>query len=198
MPHICARFGPGGQLIKVIPNLPSEGQPALVEIHSMEVIPRGGVARRPSGCTRSAVCHLQLVCCCLRTQARETFISANLQSVDCFSSAWSSFPSWKSAFSESALGVGLGLVLSYVPFLSLSEFLTLGEDPVRAHFTADSGEWAEVPHDIGGLVRGAPLRALAGLFHHGYPGPASEPGGWVSLLKQSLKVTVVEQVAHTP
>ncbi|MBV95392.1 Protein transport protein Sec16A, partial [Eschrichtius robustus] len=36
VPHICARFGPGGQLIKVIPNLPSEGQPALVEIHSME------------------------------------------------------------------------------------------------------------------------------------------------------------------
>lgn len=38
MPHLCARFGPGGQLIKVIPNLPSEGQPALVEIHSMEVM----------------------------------------------------------------------------------------------------------------------------------------------------------------
>lgn len=38
VPHVCARFGPGGQLIKVIPNLPSEGQPALVEIHSMEVI----------------------------------------------------------------------------------------------------------------------------------------------------------------
>ncbi|XP_033271156.1 protein transport protein Sec16A isoform X1 [Orcinus orca] len=37
-PHTCARFGPGGQLIKVIPNLPSEGQPALVEIHSMETL----------------------------------------------------------------------------------------------------------------------------------------------------------------
>lgn len=37
VPHICARFGPGGFLIKVLPNLPSEGQPALVEIHSMEV-----------------------------------------------------------------------------------------------------------------------------------------------------------------
>ncbi|XP_055988911.1 protein transport protein Sec16A isoform X2 [Sorex fumeus] len=36
VPHLCARFGPGGQLIKVMPNLPSEGQPALVEIHSME------------------------------------------------------------------------------------------------------------------------------------------------------------------
>ncbi|XP_041095614.1 protein transport protein Sec16A-like [Polyodon spathula] len=38
VPHICARFGPGGQLIKVLPNLPSEGQPALVEIHSMETM----------------------------------------------------------------------------------------------------------------------------------------------------------------
>lgn len=39
VPHVCARFGPGGQLIKVVPNLPSEGQPALVEVHSMEVTP---------------------------------------------------------------------------------------------------------------------------------------------------------------
>nr|XP_053775193.1 protein transport protein Sec16A isoform X11 [Desmodus rotundus] len=38
VPHVCARFGPGGQLIKVIPNLPSEGQPALVEVHSMETL----------------------------------------------------------------------------------------------------------------------------------------------------------------
>ncbi|XP_021563816.1 protein transport protein Sec16A [Carlito syrichta] len=38
VPHLCARFGPGGQLIKVVPNLPSEGQPALVEIHSMETL----------------------------------------------------------------------------------------------------------------------------------------------------------------
>ncbi|XP_047280199.1 protein transport protein Sec16A isoform X20 [Homo sapiens] len=38
VPHVCARFGPGGQLIKVIPNLPSEGQPALVEVHSMEAL----------------------------------------------------------------------------------------------------------------------------------------------------------------
>ncbi|XP_066569129.1 protein transport protein Sec16A isoform X2 [Amia ocellicauda] len=38
VPHMCARFGPGGQLIKVLPNLPSEGQPALVEIHSMETM----------------------------------------------------------------------------------------------------------------------------------------------------------------
>lgn len=43
VPHICARFGPGGFLIKALPNLPSEGQPALVEIHSMEVkLKRGG------------------------------------------------------------------------------------------------------------------------------------------------------------
>ncbi|KAM6372323.1 protein transport protein Sec16A [Pluvialis apricaria] len=38
VPHICARFGAGGFLIKVLPNLPSEGQPALVEIHSMETM----------------------------------------------------------------------------------------------------------------------------------------------------------------
>uniref|UniRef100_A0A8D1Y093 Protein transport protein sec16 n=1 Tax=Sus scrofa TaxID=9823 RepID=A0A8D1Y093_PIG len=38
VPHVCARFGPGGQLLKVIPNLPSEGQPALVEVHSMEIL----------------------------------------------------------------------------------------------------------------------------------------------------------------
>uniref|UniRef100_A0A8C5SY74 Protein transport protein sec16 n=1 Tax=Laticauda laticaudata TaxID=8630 RepID=A0A8C5SY74_LATLA len=38
IPHVCAKFGPGGQLIKVLPNLPSEGQPALVEIHSMEMV----------------------------------------------------------------------------------------------------------------------------------------------------------------
>ncbi|XP_014637805.1 PREDICTED: protein transport protein Sec16A isoform X3 [Ceratotherium simum simum] len=38
VPHVCARFGPGGQLLKVIPNLPSEGQPALVEVHSMETL----------------------------------------------------------------------------------------------------------------------------------------------------------------
>lgn len=37
MPHCCARFGPGGHLVQVLPNLPSAGQPALVDIHSMEV-----------------------------------------------------------------------------------------------------------------------------------------------------------------
>nr|XP_048678642.1 protein transport protein Sec16A isoform X1 [Caretta caretta] len=38
VPHVCARFGPGGHLTKVLSNLPSEGQPALVEIHSMETM----------------------------------------------------------------------------------------------------------------------------------------------------------------
>lgn len=38
IPHRCARFGPGGHLVQVLPNLPSAGQPALVDIHSMEVL----------------------------------------------------------------------------------------------------------------------------------------------------------------
>eukprot|EP00062_Callorhinchus_milii_P017240 gi/632969374/ref/XP_007901053.1/ PREDICTED: protein transport protein Sec16A isoform X2 [Callorhinchus milii] len=38
IPHVCARFSPGGQLLKVLPNLPSEGQPALVELHSLETM----------------------------------------------------------------------------------------------------------------------------------------------------------------
>ncbi|XP_065099779.1 protein transport protein Sec16A isoform X1 [Paramisgurnus dabryanus] len=38
IPHRCARFGPAGQLILVQPNLPSAGQPTLVEIHSIETI----------------------------------------------------------------------------------------------------------------------------------------------------------------
>ncbi|XP_066501551.1 protein transport protein Sec16A isoform X2 [Hoplias malabaricus] len=38
VPHCCARFGPAGQLILVQPNLPSAGQPALVELHGMETI----------------------------------------------------------------------------------------------------------------------------------------------------------------
>ncbi|XP_053138178.1 protein transport protein Sec16A isoform X3 [Hemicordylus capensis] len=38
VPHVCARFGPGGYLIKVLPNVPSDGQPALAEIHSMEMV----------------------------------------------------------------------------------------------------------------------------------------------------------------
>nr|XP_020476722.1 protein transport protein Sec16A isoform X2 [Monopterus albus] len=38
MPHRCARFGPGGQLVQVLPNLPSAGQPALVDIHNIETM----------------------------------------------------------------------------------------------------------------------------------------------------------------
>uniref|UniRef100_A0AAR2ILZ4 Protein transport protein sec16 n=1 Tax=Pygocentrus nattereri TaxID=42514 RepID=A0AAR2ILZ4_PYGNA len=38
VPHCCARFGPAGQLILVQPNLPSAGQPALVELHSTETM----------------------------------------------------------------------------------------------------------------------------------------------------------------
>uniref|UniRef100_A0A665W551 Protein transport protein sec16 n=1 Tax=Echeneis naucrates TaxID=173247 RepID=A0A665W551_ECHNA len=38
IPHRCARFGPGGHLIQVLSNLPSAGQPALVDIHNMETM----------------------------------------------------------------------------------------------------------------------------------------------------------------
>ncbi|XP_061589718.1 protein transport protein Sec16A isoform X5 [Cololabis saira] len=38
MPHRCARFGPGGHLVQILPNLPSAGQPALVDIHNMETM----------------------------------------------------------------------------------------------------------------------------------------------------------------
>ncbi|XP_034753083.1 protein transport protein Sec16A isoform X2 [Etheostoma cragini] len=38
IPHRCARFGPCGHLIQVLPNLPSAGQPALVDIHNMETM----------------------------------------------------------------------------------------------------------------------------------------------------------------
>lgn len=37
VPHVPASFGPGGQLVCVCPNSPSDGQTALVELHSMEV-----------------------------------------------------------------------------------------------------------------------------------------------------------------
>uniref|UniRef100_A0A8C9VHI1 Protein transport protein sec16 n=1 Tax=Scleropages formosus TaxID=113540 RepID=A0A8C9VHI1_SCLFO len=36
VPHRCARFGPAGQMVQVLPNLPSAGQPTLVEIYSIE------------------------------------------------------------------------------------------------------------------------------------------------------------------
>ncbi|KAK3590775.1 hypothetical protein CHS0354_038713 [Potamilus streckersoni] len=36
IPHLRASFGPGGQLVKVLPNRPTEGQPASVEIYELE------------------------------------------------------------------------------------------------------------------------------------------------------------------
>ncbi|KAM4722912.1 protein transport protein Sec16B [Rhinophrynus dorsalis] len=38
LPHVTVCFGARGQLVRVCPNFPDEGQPALVEIHSMEVL----------------------------------------------------------------------------------------------------------------------------------------------------------------
>ncbi|XP_029473750.1 protein transport protein Sec16B-like isoform X2 [Rhinatrema bivittatum] len=38
LPHVAVCFGAGGQLVRVCPNFPAEGQPALVEIHSLEVL----------------------------------------------------------------------------------------------------------------------------------------------------------------
>ncbi|XP_056146777.1 protein transport protein Sec16A isoform X2 [Lampris incognitus] len=38
IPHRCARFGPGGHLVQVLPNLPSAGQPALVDIYNIEIM----------------------------------------------------------------------------------------------------------------------------------------------------------------
>ncbi|XP_069837816.1 protein transport protein Sec16B isoform X2 [Dendropsophus ebraccatus] len=38
LPHVTVAFGAQGQLIRVCPNFPDEGQPALVEIHSLEVL----------------------------------------------------------------------------------------------------------------------------------------------------------------
>ena len=35
--HVPVSFGPGGQLVRVGPSSPSDGQTALVELHSMEV-----------------------------------------------------------------------------------------------------------------------------------------------------------------
>ncbi|XP_008046169.1 protein transport protein Sec16B [Carlito syrichta] len=36
-PHVPVSFGPGGQLVCVVPSSPMDGQTALVELHSMEV-----------------------------------------------------------------------------------------------------------------------------------------------------------------
>ncbi|KAM3915058.1 protein transport protein Sec16B [Leptodactylus fuscus] len=38
LPHVALCFGARGQLIRVCPNFPDEGQPALVEIHSVEIL----------------------------------------------------------------------------------------------------------------------------------------------------------------
>uniref|UniRef100_A0A8D2L764 Protein transport protein sec16 n=1 Tax=Varanus komodoensis TaxID=61221 RepID=A0A8D2L764_VARKO len=38
LPHVPVCFGAGGQLVRGCPNYPAEGQPALVEIHSLEVL----------------------------------------------------------------------------------------------------------------------------------------------------------------
>ncbi|KAG7488260.1 hypothetical protein MATL_G00032230 [Megalops atlanticus] len=38
LPHVRVSFGPGGQLIRVSPSLVSQGDPALVELHSLEII----------------------------------------------------------------------------------------------------------------------------------------------------------------
>ncbi|CAH2311283.1 Hypothetical predicted protein [Pelobates cultripes] len=38
LPHVSVCFGARGQLVRVCPNFPDEGQPALVEIHSIEVL----------------------------------------------------------------------------------------------------------------------------------------------------------------
>uniref|UniRef100_A0A452H5A8 Protein transport protein sec16 n=1 Tax=Gopherus agassizii TaxID=38772 RepID=A0A452H5A8_9SAUR len=37
-PHVPVCFGAGGQLVRVCPNSPADGQPALIEVHSLEVI----------------------------------------------------------------------------------------------------------------------------------------------------------------
>ncbi|XP_062961984.1 protein transport protein Sec16B [Cynocephalus volans] len=38
VPHVSVSFGPGGQLVCVCPSSPTDGQIALIELHSMEVI----------------------------------------------------------------------------------------------------------------------------------------------------------------
>uniref|UniRef100_A0A2K6QKP3 Protein transport protein Sec16B n=1 Tax=Rhinopithecus roxellana TaxID=61622 RepID=A0A2K6QKP3_RHIRO len=38
VPHVPVSFGPGGQLVRVGPSSPTDGQAALVELHSIEVI----------------------------------------------------------------------------------------------------------------------------------------------------------------
>ena len=38
IPHMRACFGPNGQLVKVLPNRPTDGQPATIEIHEVEAM----------------------------------------------------------------------------------------------------------------------------------------------------------------
>ncbi|XP_069087660.1 protein transport protein Sec16B [Pleurodeles waltl] len=38
LPHVAVCFGAVGQMVRVCPNYPTEGQPAIIEIHSLEVI----------------------------------------------------------------------------------------------------------------------------------------------------------------
>lgn len=38
LPHMRTCFGPNGQLVIVQPNRPTEGQPAVVEIHEVTTI----------------------------------------------------------------------------------------------------------------------------------------------------------------
>ncbi|KAJ8375269.1 hypothetical protein SKAU_G00058490 [Synaphobranchus kaupii] len=38
LPHVRVSFGPMGQLVRVSPSLASQGEPALVELHSLEII----------------------------------------------------------------------------------------------------------------------------------------------------------------
>ncbi|XP_053549274.1 protein transport protein Sec16B isoform X2 [Bombina bombina] len=38
LPHVSVCFGARGHLVRVCPNFPADGQPAIVEIHSLEVI----------------------------------------------------------------------------------------------------------------------------------------------------------------
>lgn len=38
IPHVRACFGPNGQLVKVVPNRPADGQPATIEIHDVQVM----------------------------------------------------------------------------------------------------------------------------------------------------------------
>lgn len=37
-PHTRASFGPNGQLVKVHPNRPADGQPAIVEVQDIQIL----------------------------------------------------------------------------------------------------------------------------------------------------------------